>query len=394
MVSNCFNKLLAGTRLFIYYHEEYFLQALFLNSIDTKHLSRWQGRLKTAMKRSGIKGNNILNNWNIMYIVRYITLMLLVIKNIESSEGWYNNSFCMAHQTSGFTPLTTATSDNFSSLDTTIGALALWWIPLGCNILRHKWHQRQVTRKIGTLPTPDNIRTHHCLSVLQEENFIYGVVYDCLQQRQLGSKCESHSFVLNPVGIVKDYLGNDSSLPEHMACSYYMYTILGTLQRGKEFGIPQISDIIVSYCDDLTALTKSAEHDQEKVTYQLLLSDIPRTPTVRSIPTLLFAVASEGRRLWHLGKFAKHVFYDAGARMLWNGISHGPGRLVSSLGSPAILGIDVAIQSAFSKCFNKLDITLNNDTYLNIGRCLVATLSMQASDLLLNYLVIQRVKES
>ena len=77
-------------------------------------------------------------------------------------------------------PLTTAANDNFSSLDTTIGALALWWIPLGCDILRHKWHQRQVTRKIGTLPTPDNIRTHHRLSSLQEENFIYGVVYDCL----------------------------------------------------------------------------------------------------------------------------------------------------------------------------------------------------------------------
>lgn len=80
--------------------------------------------------------------------MRYVLLMLLIFNNIESSEGWFNNSFCMTNQTSGM-PLATGTSDNFSALDTTIGALALWWIPLGCNILRWQLNKRKIAQKIG-----------------------------------------------------------------------------------------------------------------------------------------------------------------------------------------------------------------------------------------------------
>lgn len=330
----------------------------------------------------------------------YILLTLLILKNSEASEGWYNNSFCMANQTNEFAPSTAVTSGDFAALDTTIGALALWWVPLGCNILRHKWNQRKIAEKIKAKPTDKNLVAYHIRTRLQNHRIIRNVLYSCLFQQQFNHTGEICSPVEKSVSIISGYAGSDVESPEHKYAEYCLCSLLFLIEGQEKTGIPQIGKTVTDYLYDSDGEFQVISDDQDRATYQPLLNGISGPLTLRSIPTILrntfptvlLAGVSESRKLWYFGKFAKHVFYDAGARMLWNGVTDGPGRLVSFFGSPAVLGIDVGVQYVFSKCFDKLGTAWNNDTYLLAGRCLCATLGIQASDLLLNYLVIQRVK--
>lgn len=325
----------------------------------------------------------------------FVLIALSMWCTIECSQSWYNSTMCMANQTSGLVPVA-APQDNFAALDNTIGALALWWVPLGCNILRHKWNRRKVAEKIATEPTNSNLITHYVTASKQKESLIEGLVYDCLQERQFGGTCQTHSFLTRPVDIMDDYVGDSSSLQVRKRASYFLYGYLALLQRQKTGGIPEISKIVVDYFFDIDELEKERAGDENRATYQPLLSEPlisePQVSLAMSgMPNVLLHATSELRGYFYLGKWIKNALYDGGVRMLWRGCKYGPGRLASGFCSPLLLGMDIGARHLLVNCFEKMRNKLGGDSYLYIGQVLCSTASTQACSLLLDYLILQRV---
>lgn len=214
--------------------------------------------------------------------IKYILLALLMLKYTEASEGWYNTTMCIANQITSFTPSAAASGDFTTLLDNTIGALALWWIPLGYNIFRYKWNQRKIAEKIAEQPTPNNIQEHYISSFLQEKNFINSIVYDCFQKQQFNNQSKIYFSSLYTTLLVDNYLEDT----HHVYYADYVYPILSGRQHYNECCIPEISKIVIEYYGGTAPFTAVSVSDKDTTTCQSLLNDIPYPLTLGSVPII------------------------------------------------------------------------------------------------------------